>query len=365
MNKRKVFFIIPSYAGGGAERATITIASELSKEDNLDVSLVVLNAEGPLKDLAEDVQTIEFKNSRSIFAFFELRSYLKQNKPDVLFSVLPQANILVYLINKVTKQSWKTVCMLQNYYERLVSENSFIISWLFRKSLESSDAVVACSKGVSKNLCDNTLADKSSSHYIFNPVDIKKIQNQSREIVNGSILESQKNIVLGVGSLTKQKGFKYLIDAIAQAINAGDDLDLVLLGKGALKRRLKKKAAYLQISNHVHFLGFVDNPYKYMRAADVFVLSSLWEGFGLVLVEAMATETPIVATDCPYGPSEILKQGSLGTLVPPADSDQLASAIVNTLRKEDNNREERIARAQDFKPKKIADKYRNLINDLR
>jgi len=362
---KKACFIIPSYAGGGAERATITIASELQKEDGLSVTLIVLNADGPLRDLPQGVEVVEFENKRSAYAFFDLRSFLQESGPDIVFSVLPQANILMYLVNKTVKAGWQTVCMLQNFYERLISQNNFLIGWLFTRSLKSADKVISCSQGLSKNITEKIAVKSENSYHIYNPIDIDEIEEKAKKGVHADIFKkSKKQKILGVGRLTKQKGFSYLIEATKRVNDSGINADLILLGEGKLENELKSLATELGIKDKVHFFGFVDNPYKYMKAADVFVLSSLWEGFGLVLVEALACRTPIVATDCPFGPSEILKNGKFGKLVPPKSSEKLANEITKSLKADKHENAYLVKRASDFAPRKISQMYKTVIQKL-
>jgi glycosyltransferase involved in cell wall biosynthesis len=136
--------------------------------------------------------------------------------------------------------------------------------------------------------------------------------------------------VLGAGRLTAQKDFATLLSAFALA-KERQPLRLIILGEGELRDPLQALASELGVAPEVRFPGFVENPYAFMSRSRVFVLSSAWEGFGLVLVEAMACGTPVVSTDCPAGPAEILEGGKYGRLVPVGDAIALAEAILATL----------------------------------
>lgn len=359
---KEVCFIIASYAGGGAERATISIASELSKEDHLHVTLVVLNAEGPLVNLAEGVDTIEFDYSRASYSFFELRSSLRQMQPDVVFSVLQQCNVLIYLIDQCTRNSWKTVCMLQNHYEKIIANENIIISYLFTKALEDADLVMACSRGVAKNLTEHTTVSAEQVRQIYNPIDVQKVQKLRQEEVDSDVFDNHP-VLVGCGRLEEQKGFRYFIEALPDIHEEYPDAQIVLLGDGTLRRDLKEQAKELNINDRVHFFGFVDNPYKYMRAADVFVLSSLWEGFGNVVVEALACGIPIVSTDCPYGPGEILQDGNWGTLIQTEDSRAIAGSVIRVLQGNENFNRNGEKRAEDFRPANICRNYARVIEN--
>jgi glycosyltransferase involved in cell wall biosynthesis len=133
-----------------------------------------------------------------------------------------------------------------------------------------------------------------------------------------------------VGRLTEAKDFGTLIKAFAEVLKV-KDCRLVILGEGEKRRELESLIESLNLVNKISMPGFVDNPYKYMRQASVFVLSSKWEGLPNVLIEAMACGTPLVATDCPSGPNEILQNGEYGLLVSVGDKDKMAEAILQQL----------------------------------
>jgi glycosyltransferase involved in cell wall biosynthesis len=134
----------------------------------------------------------------------------------------------------------------------------------------------------------------------------------------------------------------------------------VILGEGGERDRIESLAESLGVADDVWLPGFVDNPYKYMRRADVFALSSEWEGFGNVVVEAMACGTPVVSTDCPSGPAEILADGEFGRLVPVGDDGALADAVAATL--DDPLPDDRLrARADDFSYDTIAGEYLDVL----
>ncbi len=137
-------------------------------------------------------------------------------------------------------------------------------------------------------------------------------------------------VILGVGRLMEQKDFPTLIRAFAKVLKVRPSR-LVILGSGKERSRLNALVHELGLQNHVAMLAFQNNPYAYMTKAAVFALSSAWEGFGNVLVEAMAQGTPVVSTDCKHGPREILDHGKHGLLVPVGDSQAMAEAILNVL----------------------------------
>jgi glycosyltransferase involved in cell wall biosynthesis len=197
-------------------------------------------------------------------------------------------------------------------------------------SYSLADHTVAVSKGVRDDLLETTRLEDSSISMIYNPVRVESIQEQASEPADHEWLaDDSLEVVLSGGRHEPQKGFDTLLDAFARLER--DDIRLALFGKGPETETLQRQAIELGISDHVSFLGFVDNPYSYMSAADVFVLSSVREGFGLVLIEAMACGCPVVSTDCESGPDEILDSGEYGSLVPVGNDESLADGIKQTL----------------------------------
>jgi len=155
--------------------------------------------------------------------------------------------------------------------------------------------------------------------------------------------------------LAQQKGFDCLLHAVAKLKN--ENVDLVILGEGSLHAQLETQAEDLGISQRVHLPGFVSDPMSVLKKSSLFVLPSRWEGFGNVIVEALSTGVPVVATDCSGAPRELLVDGKLGHLVPPDDSDALAVAITEALRSPRGTKEDRMTRAADFSAPAIAKQY--------
>jgi glycosyltransferase involved in cell wall biosynthesis len=252
--------------------------------------------------------------------------------------------------------------MVHNYYEKIIAGENLIISHLFTKALENADMVTVPSKGAGQNLIENTGLSRDNLKQIYNPIDIDNVQKLCQEPVQSTVFEHSP-ILLGCGRLEKQKGFRYFIDALPQIHEEYPDAQIVLLGDGTLRQDLKEQAKELNINDRVHLFGFVDNPYKYMRAADVFVLSSIWEGFGNVVVEALACGTPIVSTDCPSGPGEILQDGTWGELIPTRNSSKIADSVLRVLQVNGKFNRNGEKRAEDFRPAKIRNNYARVIDN--
>ena len=234
-----------------------------------------------------------------------------------------------------------------------------LIPILKRLTYPCAESIITISDGVARDLSDIIDMDEAWMRTIYNPAFDLGIREKCYKPVGHEWLnDDDKTVVIGVGSLKPQKDFSTLLKAIHQIEN--DSIHLIILGKGDLMENLVQQANELGIYDRISFPGFVDNPYAYMAKADVFALSSAWEGFGNVIVEAMACETPIVCTDCPGGPAEILDNGTYGSLVPVGDDVAMAKAIQEML-DHPTNPELLVSRAHDFRIKKIVDQYEDKL----
>ncbi|MBI6630858.1 glycosyltransferase [Pontibaca sp. S1109L] len=215
------------------------------------------------------------------------------------------------------------------------SRFSRIVSWRTRlvvRFFQQASVIVACSQGVASSHANAFPSARGRLHVITNCIDVSAIESAASvdlpEDMQGLF---EAPTVVAVGRLDRQKGHDLLIRAHALALQAGIKHNLFILGDGGEGAMLKKLAAKLEVTDTVHFLGFQENPYRFMARATLFVLASRFEGFGLVVAEALACRVPVVAFDCPSGPAEILQNGRYGVLVPPQDTNALSKAIISTL----------------------------------
>jgi glycosyltransferase involved in cell wall biosynthesis len=205
--------------------------------------------------------------------------------------------------------------------------------WYLRMRMlyPSADAVVAVSNGVAQDLKKNAGLSPSLLRVIPNPVITPELISKAQEPLDHPwFKEGAEPVLLGVGRLTRQKDFPTLLRAFA-LVRKNRSCHLMILGEGRNRAALKTISAGLGIRDDVAMPGFMENPYPYMNKAALFVLSSRWEGSPNVLTEALALGTPVVSTDCPSGPKEILDHGRFGPLVPMGEPDAMAHAILTTL----------------------------------
>ena len=242
----------------------------------------------------------------------------------------------------------------------------FTIYLLIKFFYPLANGIIVVSDGVAKDIIKITKIPQYKIKTIYNPVIETKIYKYSEKIIDkkfNKIFSDDLPIILGVGRLTKQKDFQTLIKAfsiVKRKINS----KLLILGEGQERPSLENLIKKLSLEKNVFLPGFVPNPYPFFKKADIFVLSSAWEGFGIVLVESLALGTSIVSTNCPSGPKEILENGKYGKLVPIKDVNALAEAIIKTLSNNISNSQLLMSRARDFSVEKSIEKYEKIFKEI-
>lgn len=332
---KKVTLYIPSMSGGGAERVMLALANGLAEKD-IQVDLLLNRVDGPyLKDASKKVNIVNLNTSRVLSSIVPLSKYLRREKPDAILSAMNYVNIITVIAQIISGSNTKVVLSehgnLTESKKNLGHIKSLIITSLMRWAYTKPHAIVAVSDGVGDALVNELKIDRSKITTIYNPIFSENLIERSTELVSHSWLnENSTPLILAVGRLTPQKDFATLIHAFKKVIKK-KDCNLIILGEGRLRPELEELVKDLDLQDNVQLPGFVNNPYAWMSSADLFVLSSIHEGFGNVIVEAMACGTPVVSTDCNSGPSEILEDGRWGELVPPGNIELLAKAIIKSL----------------------------------
>lgn len=308
--------------------------------------------------LSEDIQHPSLGASRVLKSIPALAHHLYSNRPDALVAFMTHANIAAILANTLAGGVSRVIATEHNSIQHRSSGCKERATLAIAANLYPQAAkVVAVSGGLSREVSDRLDLPGGLVTTIYNPVPIP----ESTTSPPHSWFRSELPIAVAAGRHVQQKDFGTLLRAIAYLhTEYSADIRLVLLGEGPETESLEQLASQLGIAEFVAFPGFVESPYPYMAAADVFVLSSRWEGFGNVLVEAMGLGTPVVSTDCPVGPSEILRDGRYGPLVPVGDSEALARAIEMTIRAPADTAALR-ERAAAFSPSWIASQYLTLV----
>jgi len=356
----KVGFYIPSLNGGGAQRVALNLAQGLLT-NNCQVDLILVQAEGQLLDsIPSGVNVVNLDASRTLTSIPRLALHLSRIQYDTVVSFMNYVNICAVVASRMACKSPELVLTEHNTVSRIFQRMSpgqrAIRRRLIRLLYPCADHIIAVSRGVARDLKE--YIGLNSVQSIPNPVSIDDTTSTiGSQSVPHAWFQDSEVVILGAGRLTEQKEFSTLIRALSYIRDKGRTCRLIIIGEGEAREDLESLIHNLGLEGAVSLPGFVKNPYDFMRAADVFVLSSRWEGFGNVLVEAMACGTPVVSTDCPNGPAEILEEGKWGRLVPVADDKALAQAIIQTLDDPPVSTQELVQRAKDFSPEKIANQY--------
>lgn len=327
MKKIKLFVFIPSLRGGGAEKVSSKIASRLDPK-LFDTTLVVGKKEGeyvsvlPVNLLVRDLDKAHVRDCIIPLAFL-----FRREKPDVVISFMHHSNIVALLAKMLSFSSVKIITAERNVMEYVYEHVPKIFLPFARLLYRLSAASLGGSKGLQENVRAFLGIPENKFRVIYNPIDFDFIQSKATEPVHHPWLQdNHPPVVLGVGRLVPQKDFTTLIRAFVLA-KKPKGTRLIILGQGPLEEELLVLVEKLGVADSVNFPGFQKNPYPFFANADVFVLSSRWEGFGNVIPEALALGVPIVSTDCEYGPNEIIENEVNGLLVPVHDDKAMASAI--------------------------------------
>jgi len=360
----KILMYIPTLKGGGAERVFVNLANYFAN-NNIEVHLYVYNT-GSYESLLDDKVIFYKKDSKNTFlrrvwlSFFGLMKCLKSTKPDYLFTTLDEANVIGYLalkltFNKQVKHIVRQANVLDTDKLNEKGTKDKIFNYFNKISFKHSDLIIANSYDTLSSVKEKYSINQKII-FIPNPFDFKGVEIENSN--DNFLFSNEKKYILLVGSLTDQKDHFTALKAFKKALEMNPNLQLIILGEGGLRKTLENKILQLDIAQQVHLLGFVNNPYFYYKNSSLFLLSSKYEGFGNVLVEALYFGIPIVSTNCSGGPTYILENGKYGSLVPVGDFKSMAVKIVEELKNDTPQLKlKRFERSKDFSIEKIGKEY--------
>lgn len=357
-----ISIFVPTMHGGGAERVALELATGWA-DRGVAVDLVLVRAVGDyIEQVPPNVRLIDLRSSRALTSPHRLVRYLLRERPDALLCTLVRANLIGLIAKCLLFGRLRVVVRIENTLSEVARVQKFktrvgirALRWL----LPLADGVVGVSEGVSDDIRALT-SGRVNVTTIHNPVALSEIAALASESVDHVWFENHDiPIILAAGRLVPTKDHATLLRAFA-LVRQARPARLVILGAGPERDDLLGLADSLGVSKDVDLPGFKLNPFSYMQRADVFVLSSLHEGFPNVLAQALACGTPVVSTDCPSGPREILEDGVWGRLVSMGDWEGMAHAIVQSLDGRPAG-ESLIARASDFALDIALDRYFGLL----
>ena len=357
-------FFIPGLNGGGAQRVFVTLVNTLVGITNHPIHLVTSREGGAFEGLVDKrVVRVVLGQKRVALSVLPLARYIRAERPAAMVSTLDYCNVIFLLATMFARVPLRKVVREANVIPDQVKPlrknvDSYSLRFLMRLLYRRADDVIIITNDVERSLIQHRIASVERMRRIPNPV----IVDEARPDSSKSAAPPREAFILAIGRLSYQKGFDVLIRAFAKL--ADQDIKLVILGEGPLENDLKKLVLSLHLTGRVLFQGFVLNTSVYLKTASLFVLPSRWEGFSNVLTEALALGTPIVASDCPGSPREVLDAGRLGRLVPVGEPGPLAEAIVLELSYPSATTEARKRRARQYAPENIAREYLRLMTGV-
>lgn len=413
----RLALFVPDLRGGGVANVIVTLASALA-DKGYRIDLVLCRASGPfMAQVPESIRVVELdrrffwppdiaraapKDLLSLLLFSassrriletlpHLRSltrYLQQERPVALLAAKPQAALAAIWANRLAAARTRVVTSIHADLSAVFANRRGwrFLAAAFRRNWRHADANVAVSNGVADSLVEYAGVPRNRIVTIYNGVIDAELAGKASERVDHPWFQDRSAamrtrpaarkkapdaisdpaaspipVLLSVARLEPQKNVALLLRAFAR-VRAHREARLVILGEGPLRADLETLARDLGIDGHVDMPGFVRNPRAYMAQAAVFVLSSSWEGLPTVLIEALGAGCPVISTNCPSGPAEILEDGTYGRLVPVGDVAALSDAIVATL-DEPPCRERLRRRARRFSTDRMAEEHLYVLLD--
>jgi len=359
----KISILLPDLRGGGVERVSIVLAHEFARSGH-EVEFVLMRARGELLDEAQaEFSVVELATPRARNLPFVLARYLRRRRPDVLLAAMWPLTVIVPVTIRLSGHRCKVLVSEHNslsvQYRDWGSGHRAILRSTMAVGYRLADHRVVVSTGVAADVAALSGLDRGAFDVIHNPVPPRPDPTAAATRIAEELWSGPSGgRIVTVGSMKPQKNHALLLRAFARMDRA--EARLMFVGDSSGRDALLSLAQELGVADRVIFAGFQRDPTPFYKTADLFVLSSDYEGFGNVIVEALASGTPVVSTDCPSGPAEILVDGEYGRLVPVGDTEALALAIEDQLASPTNSARLR-ARAADFVPAIAANRYLNLL----
>ncbi|GGJ95051.1 glycosyl transferase [Lentibacillus kapialis] len=305
--KKKIFFIIPTLAGGGAERVFVNLVKEIDKS-LYEVSLIYLSITNKVYEVPSNVREVDLKVKRVRHAPMKLLKFIRREKPDVVISTLGHMNLLLLLLKFFFPNKTKLVTRLTlipsmslsaNPINRFIQKKTYIL-------YKFSDKIICQSELMKDDFIKYAHISQEKVIKIFNPVDFNEILYKSKEDTQYNFCKEEKSIFFA-GRLNEVKRIPLIIDAFKEYLFKNPTSKLYILGDGPKKRELIEFADDQNLSDHIKFLGFQKNIYKWLKHADLFIMASRSEGMPNVLIEAIALEVPVLVLKHPGGTEDIIK----------------------------------------------------------
>lgn len=360
-----IMIYLPNIRCGGAERVAINLCQHLLSQ-GLDVTLVLNKKKGELlSQIPRAARILSLYSARTLGALPRLMHCLKRERPDILLSSLGHNNIIAIWAKCLAGvKTAVIICQHNALSSESLSDRSWqhkILPLLYRIFSRFADGVLAVSKGVAGDMAAQCGIPRDRISVIHNPI-VTNSRVTGHSCTHDWLADKDVPVFVGIGRLVPQKNFQLLIRAFATLSNR-QRARLIIIGDGPLRRELQGLACLLGVADDVDLIGYRESPYLFLEQAAAVVLPSRFEGFGNVLGEAMSRGTPVISTDCPFGPSEILADGHYGLLVPMDDPASMADAMALTLTRPRQSAV-LMRRASEFSPEAIGRQYPTLFDTV-
>ena len=350
---------------GGIGRVILNLADSFLKKGFV-VDLVFTGREygGRLSEIPNGVNIIQL-STRSRYSLIPAIRYLKKTKPDLIISAHNHVNALMLIAHRLSGigKNCFVISTFHTYRSTQLKNSTLqgrLYDWLAFRFYGWANKLVAVSRGVANDIEDSAGLPKGTINVIYNPAWSEEMAVKAKEpCPDPWVADRSIPLIISAGRLTKEKDFPTLLRAFARLLESLP-AQLMILGEGEDRKDLENLIKQLGLTDHVRLPGHVSNPLSYFSNADLFVLSSAWEGFGNVLVEALGCGLPIVSTNCPGGAREILADGKYGKMVPVKDDSELGEAMKRTLESPPSSEHQK-ERAQQFTFERSANKYLSLF----
>lgn len=363
MPRLDIAIILPDLRGGGAEKVTVNLVRGLV-EGGAAVEVVLFQKRGELLAEMETLAPVfGLEAERLRDGFRPLVAYFKDRSPRAVLSTMWPVTSLSAAAGVLAGRSFRHVMAEHTNWERSPitarAKGRLAVRATMGVTHRMADAVVTVSEGAADSLARVAGLPRSRVQVIYNPVTPLPPLGEVDRSLAPAWFEGPEPRLVSVGSFKPAKDYALLLEAVAR-VRRRRPVKLLLLGEGELRGDLERQRTELGLENAVFMPGFAPNPHAYVASADLFVLSSAWEGLPTAIIEALACGVPVVSTDCRSGPREILLDGKLGDLVALGDPDALAAAIASALdRKPD--RQALVERSADFSIDRAVKAYRRLL----
>lgn len=357
MKKITIIFILPDLEMGGAERIVTTIANHLPRE-KFEPKIMLLRKEGGYLQLVKnDVEIIDLKIQRIRNALFPILKQIRKRKPDIVFSGFGEVNAYLSLFIRLFPNT-KFIARETNVVSKHITRREIKFFYKFYNNYKK---IICQSDDMKIDLLENFNINDSKIIKINNPVDFSFINEKLAISGKPETFNNDYKNVVAIGNLSSRKGFDNLLLVFNQLKN--EKIKLHILGDGVDKEKLHKMKQDYQLEN-VIFYGRKDNPYQYLKYADLFVLSSRYEGFPNVLLEAGACGCYALANDCPGGISEIIQPKINGEILSIENHKNFANKIIKILSQERNKEAIIDAIQSRFSKEIILEKYEEVLMNL-